>query len=211
MNFDKRAYFGALALLLFIGCSKTPATVQVKKLQSPNPTSRLFKMPAKQLHDTLLALFDFGQQYDNPTLKTIFMDAVLEDTTNKMQATFSTETSAGPVFSEAYFAEPGTKNDIYITTMASYWYSPMYFADDKPLKYTSAFAFKLKELSKDSTLLSVVAINPEIVNGTKCCGPHGNYSITQKVKPTSVEEYTLIMFVAQKLGIKDMPALKLPR
>jgi hypothetical protein len=211
MNFDKRASFGALVLLLCIGCSRSPAPVQIKKLQVPNPTSQLFKMPAKQLHDTLLALFDFDKQYENRTLKTIFMDAILEDTTHKMQATFSTETSAKPVFSRDYFARPGTKNDIYITTMASYWNSPMYFADDKPLLYTSAFAFKFKEITANSALLTVVALNPEIVNGTKCCGPHGSYSITQKVKPTSVEEYTLIMFVANELGIKDMPAVKLPR
>jgi hypothetical protein len=211
MNFNRSRFCCAIVLLICFGCGQTPGPVQIKKLATLNLVSYVVNMPAKQLRDTLLALFDYKYQMDDPGLKQVFVDAIADSSKYKMQVSFSTETFNQAVFSKEYFAGPGTRNDVYITAMGGYWNSPMYFTEGKPLLYTSDFAFKFKEISKDSTLLMVKAVNPEVVNGSKCCSPHGNYSITQKVKPTSVEEYILIAFVAQKLNIKDIPALKMPR
>jgi len=168
-------------------------------------------MPLIQLRDTIIRLFDSGYQIpDNPILSTVFMD-VMVPKEHPMEAIFHPETSKTAVFGIHYFADKNTANDVYIDDMGSYWASPVYFHNGKPFEYISAFAFKFIPLNANQTKLTVRAIKPEIVNGTTCCGPHGNYSITQQVKPTTIEEYTLITYIASKLGVKGLPPVQFPK
>jgi hypothetical protein len=88
----------------------------------------------------------------------------------------------------------------------------MYFNKDIPFEFRTEFAIHLKELTRSSTLLTIKALNPQIINGAKCCGMHlGKVALEEKVKPTTVEEYTLILYIAEKLGIKGLAPLQLPK
>ncbi len=165
---------------------------------------------------TVIKLFDISPQYDNPILKTVFIDRILKD--HNFPISFSYETADKAVFGRDYFKRKESVNDIFLTSIGSYWYSPIYYHNNEPFLFTSSFALQFralvdefKDASKQETMLTVIDVGPEITNGTECCGPHGNYSRTETVKPTTVEEYTLILYIAQKLGVKDLKPIVLPK
>jgi hypothetical protein len=190
-------------------CNKNPAPVYKKKLSHPNSTSLSFNFPENQLRDTILKLFDIEPQMDDQILKSIFMDEIVKK--HRFQVNFVSETANNAVFGDKYFKSKGNIGDIFLFPMGSYWASPMYFRNGEPFLFSTSFAIKFKAISQKQTLVVVEDINPEILNGTKCCGPEGNYSVVQKVAPTTIEEYTLLLYITKKLGIYNLPPVQLPK
>jgi hypothetical protein len=193
---------------------EAPKKVQQKILVHPNPTSYTFNLPLNVLRDTIFKMFDISSQWNDPILMRIFYFRFPEDDPKIMQADFSASVYSDPGFGDVYFKEPGTRDDIFLFDMANYWKSPIYHSNGEPFEFTSSYAIQLKAIDKNTTRITIKSIGSEIVNGTLCCNPHspsGHYSNTQSISPTSVEEYTLILFIAEKLGIKGLPSLELPK
>ncbi|MES2808928.1 MAG: hypothetical protein V4619_09910 [Bacteroidota bacterium] len=201
---------GVFSIAIQFGCGENPRPVSIKKLVDPNPISYGFKLPVKELHDTIVKIFEFKNQMGNKILEDIFY---YKNDGNYIQpVTFSTETADTAVFAENYFKKPNTKNDIFLNQYGDFWYSTMYFHDGKPFSYRTPYAIQLAGITKDSTLITIKALDPKIINGSRCCGMHlGNVSLEEPVKATTVEEYTLILYIAEKLGIKGMKPLHIPR
>jgi len=194
------------------GCGESPKQVNKKTLIHPNQTSLTIKLPINKLRDTLVKIFDIDHQEDNKILGRIFFYKSDPKDLDVHQITFWPETSDTCTFGKEYFKKPNTKNDVFLNQFGEIWYSTMYFNKSKPFQIRTEFAFQLKELSKNTTLITVKALDPKILNGTKCCGPClGNYSLEEKVQPTTVEEYTLILYIAENLSIKDLQPLQLPK
>jgi hypothetical protein len=212
MRLRKVAFIFSLPFIfLLANCGESPKKVEFKQLEHPNPTSYTFDIPLHKLHDTLIKIFDLDSQYGNPILGKIFYYKSSESDLDIHQVSFDPEVPDSAVFGKEYFQKPNTKNDIFLNQF-DHWNSLIYHHKDKPFEYNATFAIQLKELNHDSTLLNIKALDPEIYNGSKCCGPClGNYALTEKVKPTSIEEYTLILYIAQKLGAKGLQPLQLPK
>ena len=192
-------------------CGQKPEKVERKQLPSANATSHIFQLPLTTLRDTIAALFDFKVQYENPYLKPIFYYYFPEDDTEHVNLiTFNAETAKDALFGKAYFQKPNTANDVYLHDFGTTWYSPVYHAKGKPFLFRTAYILKLKSISKDQTQVTVEAENPIIINGTTGMGPHGPIAREEKVEPTTVEEYALLLFIRDKLGDKTMTPLKMP-
>ena len=126
-----------------------------------------------------------------------------------MSVFFTAESSKGAIFSSEYFLQPNTSNDIYLSAMMAPWLSEYYYSDSQPIEYTADFVFKLTKIDENSTVVKVVAINPEIISGMGL-GIHGSMNIYSKAQPTTIEEYSLLLFIADKLGDATLLPLKLP-
>ena len=198
-------------LLLLSNCTKGPDSIDKKNLLTPNPTSCTFNMPVSKLRDTVVKLFGIDPQMDNKTLMKIFFYRWPETGDSQIhQAMFEPETSDMPAFGSEYFKQKQTKDDVFLTPMADYWASPVYFHKNKPFDFTSSFSIKFKPVTQNTSSITIIAYKPVIFNGTKCCGPHGKYAILQTIESTTIEEYTLVLYLAEKLGVKNLKPLRLP-
>ncbi|MBS1532799.1 MAG: hypothetical protein JSU01_21025 [Bacteroidetes bacterium] len=201
----------ALTTLIVVGCGESPKTVEVKKLSVTNPTSYTFDIPVQKLHDTVTKIFDVNHQLNDPVLKKAFYAKPTEPDDIAEIITFRVETPDSAILGKEYFQKPNTKNDIFLNSFDTPWTSLVYHHKDKSFKYSASFVIQLRAVNKTRTLLSIETLNSEIYNGSKCCGPcFGNYALEQKVKPTTIEEYTLILYIAEKLGVKGLKPLQLP-
>jgi hypothetical protein len=68
---------------------------------------------------------------------------------------------------------------------------------------------KLRSIEKNETELEIFAVQPVVIHGTECCGPHGRYGKKVHVKATTIEEYCLIVFIAEQPNL-SLPPIKLP-
>jgi len=145
---------------------------------------------------------------EHPILNNIFIDAVLKDV--HFPCSFIAETSKDTIFSKEYFSKPNTKDDIFLATLGEVWLSKYYFSKDHPLQFVSNYIIKLEKVNDSMTKIRVIADQPMVINGTDCCGPHGQYARFTPVSGTSIEEYTLLEFIASRLGDTTLVPIKLP-
>ncbi|MCI0652599.1 MAG: hypothetical protein L0Z55_12040 [Planctomycetes bacterium] len=86
--------------------------------------------------------------------------------------------------------------------------STVYFSNGKPLKFLARFHLHIESLDAGTTRVTVEAIDPKVVNGTRFgmgpCG-FGNFPNLEPVAPTTVEEFTILRYIGRHLGITDMP------
>jgi hypothetical protein len=199
-------------MVILFSCGVRRDKIVMKELSEQNIPSHTFNIPYGQLRDTLPSLFTIDKQYRNKNLERFFFYYSSEDrkNENKHLINFSAETSSEPIFSSDYFKEPNTKDDIYLTAMGAYWQSQIYYVKANPLHYTTAFVCKLKRIDKQTTQLTVQAEDPVVANGTNGLGPHGYIANVQKVAPTSVEEYALLLFIAEQLNEKGLQPIIVP-
>jgi len=182
------------------GCNDTGGKIERKSLKYPNTTSHVFQLPLNYLKDTLVTLFNFANQYEDPDLRSVFYYYPSGDKEHKQLVTFNAETTNDSVFGNDYFKKSNTENDIYLHDFGSVWESPLYQVDGKPLEYRTVFALKLKSVDASRTRLVIEAENPVVINGTAGMGPHGFIAREEKVEPTTIEEHLLLLYIAKKLS-----------
>jgi hypothetical protein len=187
--------------------------IEEKKFPVKNITEHTFKIGINIIKDLIVGLFNFENQNDNKFLNAIFYNYMsLNDRSekNKMPILFDVETVKDSIFSVHYFSKQDTSNDIYVHDFGFTWFSKLYFSKGQPLEYRTAFIIKLTKISNDSTKLSIIAEDPKVINGIAGFGPHGPIAKETKVQPSSIEEYSLLLFIADKLGDSNLAPLKLP-
>ena len=162
-------------------------------------------------HDTLkrriLESFEFKNQNGNNILEDIFYFVYERQ---RHSISFSCETSKKPLFGIHYFSKPMTENDIYVHDFGSYWVSNLYNTNGKSIDYGTAFIIKLSKINDGQTRVKIVAENPKVINGVAGFGPHGVIARETEVESSTIEEYALLLFIADKLGDKSLLPLKLP-
>jgi hypothetical protein len=117
---------------------------------------------------------------------------------DRHQTSFNAETYPG-LFGKEYFEKEGTQNDIYLYSH-EYWTSPIYYAGGQSLNCRTAFILTLKRIDEEKTLLTIKADNLKVIKGVDGLTAHGFVSKDIEVEPTTVEEYSLISFIAEQLG-----------
>jgi hypothetical protein len=122
------------------------------------------------------------------------------------------EDAYGPA--EAVLGRPGNENDAYFNgTESPVDESPVYFADGHRLIYYADFHIHVAAVGAKRTRVEVFTRGSSVVVGAErgwtVHGPNTSF-IMADVKPTTVEEYQILLRIGQQLGEKDMPPLITP-
>jgi hypothetical protein len=196
--------------LYFVGWvfSSCTGPIEKRELISENPTEYIFKVPKDSLKSLIIASFnDYKWMHSEFYESSIFYDE--GPGYGKMQISFAAETSADKGFGTIYFNGYKTSNDIFLYPMGGHWLSSIYHSRGKSLKFSASYVIKFTEIDSMQTKMAISPHEPYVINGTECCGPHGSYAKTFPVQGTTVEEYSLILFIAEQLGVKTLNPLNL--
>lgn len=191
--------------LLAASCSHGVSRVETRALASPNPTSYSFSLPMQQVYTNALDAFSIEHQAADPVFGRLH-DLHLE-------GLFS-ECATNAVFGEAVFRDPANANDIYLHSFHTpIVISSVYHGRYGNLPFIATFHVHLTG-NDTNTAVTVTAGDTEVVNGTKFgfgpCGPGQGYNY-EPVKPTTVEEYTILRYLGNYLGVTNMPAVIVPK
>lgn len=205
---------GVLVVFFYIAASSlypyrmNLVPIQVKSLSQPNPTSYVFPVPLPKLREQILYGLRHGWERRAKFFGDLgFVIIQRRDTIEPVYLSF--ETSEYPVFGKEVFKDPHNSNDLYLSCN-SVISSRTYFALDDPLPYEVAFHIHFVPVGNDSTKVTVMAINPGVLKGVAGWGPHGLYSMQISVEPTTIEEYTILLYIGFLLEEDSMPPLRLP-
>lgn len=199
----------AFCLALLVGCSKGVVRVRVLRLPAPNPTSRSFDLPIWDAHARIMAALR-----ERGAFPTIFGAPPHDAGGPEYADYFAVEDASAPAFAADIFKDSNNRDDIYAHTFGSpIWPSPVYRGGYGGLPFVAAFQVHLAAAGVEKTIVTVIARDTEIINGMVWgiapCGPGYAYH-REDVKPTTVEEYTLLRFLSRRLGAKEMPPARIP-
>lgn len=195
-----------IVALVLVSCSHGVSRIQTRSLPSPNPTTYAFPLPLAETHAKALQAFSMEHQYNKP----IFGRPASKE---RLESVLSVECSTNALYAKAVFDDPANAHDIYLHSSHSpFTLSSIYRGRDGGLPFIAHFHLHLTGNGSD-TVVTVTATNAEVINGTKfsigSCGPGQAWNCV-KVKPTTVEEYSLLRYLGRYLGITNMPAVILP-
>jgi len=200
--------FPALCLiaLLAVSCTTGVSRIQSRPLPRQNPTSWSFPLPVEDVRTKAMEAFSIHHQVQEPVFGHSAVGSGFEDI-------FSAESSTNAVFGKDVFSDPANANDIYLHTFGTaFAVSPVYYGRDGGLPFIATFHLHLTG-TPTNTLVAVTASDTEVVNGRKFgfgpCGP-GYAGNCKPVKPTTVEEYSLLRYLGHYLGVTNMPDTILP-
>ncbi len=191
--------------MLAVCCSGHASPVLTRALPQPNPTSFSFHLPLEEVRSRALQAFSIEHQVDEPIFAL--------STNSNIESTLFAECSTNAVFSEAIFRNPANTNDIYLHTFhAPFVVSTVYYGHDGGLPFIALFHLHLVA-DGSNTIVSVTALDAEVVNGKKFgsgpCGP-GYGWVYKSVKPTTVEEFSVLRYLGRYLSVTNMPEIILP-
>jgi len=191
--------------LLAVSCSHGVSRVETRALSSPNPTSFLFPFPVQQVYTNALDALSIEHQAEDP----VFGRSLDEH----LEGLFS-ECATNAVFGEGVFRDPANSQDIYLHSFDTpIVISSVYHGRYGNMPFIATFHVHLAG-NDTNTTVTVTAGDTEVANGTKFgfgpCGPGQGYNC-EPVKPTTVEEYTILRYLGNYLGVTNMPGVIVPR
>jgi hypothetical protein len=175
-------------------------------LPSPNPTSYSIPLSEAEVHERAWEAFSIDHQIDHPIFG--------RKTAIGFESTLYAECATNAVFGEATFHDPANAQDIYLHTFHTpFVVSPVYHGSQGGLPFIATFHLHLAATGTNTTV-TVIASDAEVINGTKFgvgpCGP-GQGNVYVSVKPTTIEEYSILRYLGSYLGITNMPPVNLPK
>jgi hypothetical protein len=192
--------------LVAVSCSRGVSRIQTRSLPAPNPTTYSFPKPLEEVHASALQAFSIQHQIEEPifgrSAGMVHLEPIL-----------SAECSTNAVFGKIVFDDPANAHDIYLHSFHTpIVTSSVYRGSDGGLPFIATFHVHLTSSGSD-TVATITASDTEVVNGTKFgvgpCGPGQGWNCVS-VKPTTVEEYSILCYLGRYLGITNMPAVVLP-
>jgi hypothetical protein len=107
---------------------------------------------------------------------------------------------------------PGNERDLYLSASHDpLWESPIYRGPRDGLPFVAAFHVHFAASSPTLTSVSVTALDPQVLNGQTTGMPgHGRANRYVRVAPTSIEEYVVLRYIGNILGVRSMPNVILP-
>jgi hypothetical protein len=193
-----------------VSCSHDVSRILTCSLPHPNPTSYTFPLPPTEVHTKALEAFSSERQTQAP---------IFSKSTGKVRliSVLSAECLTNAVQGKAVFDDPANARDVYLHSFHTpFVNSSVYRGCDGGLPFCAAFHLHLADATTHAglaTVVTVTASDTEVLNGTKfgigSCGPGQKWNWV-KVKPTTVEEYSILTHLGRHLGITNMPAVLLP-
>jgi hypothetical protein len=181
------------------------ASLSVHRLPTPNPTSYAFKVPLGEAKKKISEGFHPRTQLTSPFYRSLGLRGG-----GNSYLSFKLETAESAVFSRKIFEQHGDMIDFHLHTYGTAIKSRTYFALGESLPYVATFAVSVKTEGQH-TLVSIITIDPNVLKGFGGIGLHGTYEARVPVEPTTIEEYSLLLYIGNLLGVTDMPALRLPK
>jgi len=86
--------------------------------------------------------------------------------------------------------------------------SDSYFWSNTPLQYIADFKLLLTPVSDSKTRVDIRTSESKVRIGANFGGHGGAYY--ERVAPTTIEEYRILLKIGRALGEQDMPPLRLP-
>lgn len=192
--------------LVAVSCSHGVSRIQTRSLPSPNPTNYSFPLPVEEVRAGALQAFSRDHQYKQPIFER-------STSTMRLESTLTVECSTNAVAGKDVFDNPANENDIYLHSFHNpFVASVVHRGRDGGLPFIANFHLHLTGRGSE-TAVTVTASSAEVINGTKFsigpCGPGQAWNCV-KVRPTTVEEYSILRYLGRYLGITNMPAVILP-
>jgi len=184
-------------VLLCSACAYAPP-IERKTPSSPNPTSYLFSSPFPKM----LAAMDDLCSKDRP-----LSDA---DTPTSRNILYCHRTSEGYVYQYTPNFKPDADRDrIVIKTLNID--SRSYFVNGKPLRYSCMYAVILQRIDSNKTRVTIEPIELQTINGTTRGMHLGIVPNIITLRPTSIEEYDILLYLGKRTGESGMPPMQLPQ
>jgi hypothetical protein len=183
------------------------APLSVHRLSTPNPTSYSFKVPLGEAKKKISEGFHPRTQVTSPFYRSL---GLREAGSGNSYLSFKLETAEDAVFSKKIFEQHRDMIDFHLHTYGTAINSRTYFAFGESLPYVATFAVSV-ETKGQHTLVSIITIDPNVLKGFGGIGLHGTYEARLSVEPTTIEEYSLLLYIGNLLGVTDMPPLRLPK
>jgi len=104
-------------------------------------------------------------------------------------------------------------NDFYLYSHTNIGRTKKYRSLFCHSKYEASFHIHIEYIEKDKTRITINTINPEIKVGYEFKRGDGHGFIQpryKEIKPTTIEEYELLLLIGKYLGEENMPNLILP-
>lgn len=160
-----------------------------------NPTSWSFPFPLAEVRAKAREAFSLDHQiahpvplaFSTPMMNTL--DMLTVDDVEKggaLQATFK------------------DSNDIHLNDLRDVlWYSMIYGGKEA----VASFVIHFDPAGEKTTRVTVTAVDPKVIDGLACCGPHGLYARYVPAAATTHEEYTILRYLGEFLGVKMPPPI----
>jgi hypothetical protein len=193
-----------------LGCDNLNK-LETKELVETNSTEHIFNVPLDTLRRTILDSFNENKEFHSAFYQSSIFHFSMDmgNREHRMTVSFNAESAGDALFGKNHFKNPNTDGDIYIHSFGQFWYSPIYYAGGQALEFRTPFILTLKKMNDDQTLLKVTPEAPKVIKGVAGLTAHGFYSKEIDVDPTTVEEYSLILFIAEQLGDTTLKPLKI--
>jgi hypothetical protein len=179
--------------------------IRTKTLPHPNPTSRSFPLSVPEVRAAAMKVFSLDHQVADP----IFGHQSIQ-----FCSALFLETATNTVFGEAVFRNPANSEDLYLHSLSEPIVpSTVYVAKSGGLPFVASFHLHLEGVASNETVVTVTALDSQIIAGKHfgfgSCGP-GFANSYQSVKPTTVEEYTVLRYLGNFVGATNLPAVVYP-
>ncbi|HTS18750.1 MAG TPA: hypothetical protein VMP11_14340 [Verrucomicrobiae bacterium] len=197
-----------------VSCNRGVSRIQILALSQPNPTTYSFPLAVGDFHARAVEAFSTDHQVKDPIFP-VPPEATSLRGEMLWSSNFSVELSgAGGVFSSV-FTNLDNDNDIYLQNFdMPFTLSPLYRGRNGGLPFVASFYLHLVAASSSTTVVMVTAMDTRVINGEHYgvgpCGPGYGWRY-DPVKPTTVEEYTILRYLGDHVGISNMPPVILPR
>jgi hypothetical protein len=113
---------------------------------------------------------------------------------------------------KGFLTKSGNENDAYIYNSDAPVESTVYFKDGQPLIYYADFQIHLAAIDQHKTRVEIFTYDSNVGVGIdERWSPHGPRLIRVAVKPTTVEEFQILLRIGEKLGFKNMSPLVTPQ
>ena len=179
-------------------------------LSSPNPTNYVFPYPSNVVREKILEALSIEHQINHP----IFGHSIASSIFSHLESDLSVECATNSIFGTQIFTNPANTQDVYLHSFGlPFTTSPIYRGRKGGLPFIANFHLHFTS-DGSSTVISITALDTKVINGQKFgigpCGPgEGNNYV--KVKPTTIEEYTILRYLGGYLGATNMPEVILPK
>ena len=193
---------GFYVLLALAACVHNAVRMETHTLPERNPTAYPFEIPLEELRARVIEGLAHDRQFKNP---------IFGRTESGGRALLRVQEARSASWVEV-LQRPGNDRDLYLTSShEALWASPIYRGPEGGLPFLAAFHVHFAPIGPARTSVSVTALDTEVLNGQTTGMPgHGRANRYVRVEPTSIEEYVILRYMGNILGVGSMPKVILP-
>lgn len=174
---------------VIFGCSDS--NFERIELETKNPTEYIFNASLTKVKSAIQLEFD---HHNFKRMNIAFKGSFYPDSTK-------------------LFDQPGNEDDYCLySNLNSIGKSRIFYKGSEFLEYFADFHLHLDQIGVESTRIEIITLNPRIIIGREIL-PNIHAVRPDKyhdVKPSTIEEYEILLKIGKAIGQEDMPELIMP-